>query len=182
MGGLWAAFRRCLDNPWSLGSRCWAAHGPPARHRHQNVVCVSGRPAQVLGWNIKVARNARLYQERLQHGVQLGGGENARGENTLIHVDFAGKLKRQNLRNYGRETAHQAIGGPGIPCCVRTLGVAEMCTQKTLLGTVRHGGQLGRQRQQNNDYTLGNGPLWAQTTQVSRMVDFARGGVFLNKE
>ena len=36
----------------------------------------------------------------LQHSVQIRGGWNARGKYMLIHVDFAGELKRQRLRKY----------------------------------------------------------------------------------
>ena len=53
-----------------------------------------------LSWGMQRARSTILYVGILQHRVQIEGAWNARGKYMLIHVDFAGELERQRLRNY----------------------------------------------------------------------------------
>ena len=53
-----------------------------------------------LNWGMQRARSAILNVGILQHRVQTRGGWNSRGKYMLIHVDFAGELERQRLRNY----------------------------------------------------------------------------------
>ena len=79
----------------------------------------------------------------------------------LIHVDSAGKPEHQILRNYGVAFEKSPMkpegdrGFHGVLVHVSTWGVAKMCscTQKALLGSVRHVGQLVRQRQQHVEFT-----------------------------
>ena len=78
-------YRRVLENGGPSGSP--ETTGPRAGYSK-------------LSWGMQRARSAILYVGILQHRVQIRGGWNARGKYMLIHVDFAGELERQRLRNY----------------------------------------------------------------------------------
>ena len=82
--------------PINIIAECWKMAGQADRQRPRGPRAGYSK----LSWGMQRARNAILYVGILQHSVQIRGGWNARGKYMLIHVDFAGELERQRLRNY----------------------------------------------------------------------------------
>ena len=81
--------------PINIIAECWKMVGQVGRQRRK----AKGRLFKVeLGH--ATCQKCHIVRRNIAAGVQIRGGWNARGKYMLIHVDFAGELERQRLRNY----------------------------------------------------------------------------------